>query len=205
MVLRDGKTLIGYLRSVDQFGSLDLSCPAPKDLSMHSIQCYQAILWLRQELFLVVSPPAPLPHPANLLLQDTVERIHVGTQFGDIPRGIYLVRGENVALCGEIVSLWVPPPPLGNINFTSVGNYISKTQKLFSKLREVIFKLKNGLMGGLKNSFWNLKVTFCISEVPGLSLPHPLPFCPSSLLLPHPLPFIGPSAGSSTASTESSH
>ena len=43
--------------------------------------------------------------PANLLLQDTVERIHVGKQFGDIPRGIYLVRGENVALCGEIVSV----------------------------------------------------------------------------------------------------
>ena len=45
----------------------------------------------------------PLP-AANLLLQHTVERIHVGKQFGDIPRGIYLVRGENVALCGEIVS-----------------------------------------------------------------------------------------------------
>ncbi|CAI8011618.1 U6 snRNA-associated Sm-like protein LSm1 [Geodia barretti] len=58
VVLRDGRTLIGYLRSVDQF--------------------------------------------ANLLMQHTVERIHVGKQFGDIPRGIYLIRGENVALCGEI-------------------------------------------------------------------------------------------------------
>ena len=44
------------------------------------------------------------PSAANLLLQDTVERIHVGKQYGDIPRGIYLVRGENIALCGEIVS-----------------------------------------------------------------------------------------------------
>ena len=42
-------------------------------------------------------------HTANLLLQDTIERIHVGKQYGDIPRGIYLVRGENMALCGEIV------------------------------------------------------------------------------------------------------
>ncbi len=40
----------------------------------------------------------------NLLLQGTIERIHVGNEYGDIPRGIYLVRGENVALCGEIVS-----------------------------------------------------------------------------------------------------
>lgn len=55
-----------------------------------------------------LSPPSSFscsPSAANLLLQDTVERIHVGRQYGDIPRGIYLVRGENVALCGEIVSL----------------------------------------------------------------------------------------------------
>lgn len=40
----------------------------------------------------------------NLLLQGTIERIYIGSEYGDIPRGIYLVRGENVALCGEIVS-----------------------------------------------------------------------------------------------------
>lgn len=42
--------------------------------------------------------------PANLLLQDTIERIHVGGKYGDIPRGIFLVRGENMVLVGEIVS-----------------------------------------------------------------------------------------------------
>jgi U6 snRNA-associated Sm-like protein LSm1 len=26
----------------------------------------------------------------------------VGNQYGDIPRGIFLVRGENMVLCGEI-------------------------------------------------------------------------------------------------------
>lgn len=61
VLLRDGRTLIGYLRSVDQY--------------------------------------------ANLLLQQTVERIHVGKKFGDIPRGVFLVRGENVVLLGEIVSI----------------------------------------------------------------------------------------------------
>merc|ERR1712113_1370507 len=54
VLLRDGRTLIGALRSVDQF--------------------------------------------ANLVLQDCIERIHVGKQFGDIPRGIFVVRGENVVL-----------------------------------------------------------------------------------------------------------
>lgn len=60
VLLRDGRTLIGYLRSVDQF--------------------------------------------ANLVLHRTIERIHVGQEYGDIPRGVFIVRGENVVLLGEIVS-----------------------------------------------------------------------------------------------------
>lgn len=59
VLLRDGRTLIGYLRSVDQF--------------------------------------------ANLVLHRTIERIHVGNEYGDIPRGIFIIRGENVVLLGEIV------------------------------------------------------------------------------------------------------
>ncbi|CAO3608323.1 unnamed protein product [Mucor fragilis] len=59
VVLRDGRKLIGTLRSFDQF--------------------------------------------ANLVLQDTIERIYVGNCYGDIPRGIFLIRGENVVLLGEIV------------------------------------------------------------------------------------------------------
>ncbi|KAL0270371.1 UNVERIFIED_CONTAM: hypothetical protein PYX00_007803 [Menopon gallinae] len=58
VLLRDGRTLIGYLRSVDQF--------------------------------------------ANLVLHRTIERIHVGKEYGDISRGIFIVRGENVVLLGEI-------------------------------------------------------------------------------------------------------
>ena len=61
VLLRDGRTLIGYLRSVDQF--------------------------------------------ANLVLHRTIERIHVGNEYGDIPRGVFIIRGENVVLLGEIVSL----------------------------------------------------------------------------------------------------
>ncbi|KAK1139648.1 hypothetical protein N8T08_000585 [Aspergillus melleus] len=58
LVLRDGRKLIGVLRSWDQF--------------------------------------------ANLVLQDTVERMYAGNLYADIPRGIFLVRGENVLLLGEI-------------------------------------------------------------------------------------------------------
>ncbi|KAI9010371.1 hypothetical protein CLU79DRAFT_710599 [Phycomyces nitens] len=58
VVLRDGRKLIGTLRSFDQY--------------------------------------------ANLVLQDTIERIYVGNCFGDIPRGIFIIRGENVVLLGEL-------------------------------------------------------------------------------------------------------
>ena len=40
---------------------------------------------------------------ANLMLQDTVERIYTKDVYADIQRGIYIVRGENVLLLGEIV------------------------------------------------------------------------------------------------------
>ena len=40
---------------------------------------------------------------ANLVLQDTIERIYAGKLYADIPRGIFIVRGENVLLLGEIV------------------------------------------------------------------------------------------------------
>ncbi|KAJ3154529.1 hypothetical protein HDU86_004658 [Geranomyces michiganensis] len=58
VILRDGRKLIGWLRSYDQF--------------------------------------------ANLVLQDTVERTYVAGQYGDVYRGIFVIRGENVVLLGEI-------------------------------------------------------------------------------------------------------
>uniref|UniRef100_A0A9L0T540 Steroidogenic acute regulatory protein n=1 Tax=Equus caballus TaxID=9796 RepID=A0A9L0T540_HORSE len=50
----------------------------------------------------VVNTDFTLRLPANLVLHQTVERIHVGKKYGDIPRGIFVVRGENVVLLGEI-------------------------------------------------------------------------------------------------------
>ncbi|KAJ3199913.1 SM-like, degradation of cytoplasmic mRNAs and positively regulates transcription initiation [Dinochytrium kinnereticum] len=39
---------------------------------------------------------------ANLALQDTIERTHVGDCYGDEYRGLFVVRGENVVLLGEV-------------------------------------------------------------------------------------------------------
>lgn len=46
---------------------------------------------------------------ANLVLQDTVERVYAegAKKYATIPRGLYLVRGENVLLLGEIVRFGV--------------------------------------------------------------------------------------------------
>lgn len=37
------------------------------------------------------------------MLQDTIERLFVQNLYADIERGLFLVRGENVSLLGEIV------------------------------------------------------------------------------------------------------
>lgn len=42
------------------------------------------------------------------MLQDTVERLFVQNLYADIERGLFLVRGENVSLLGEIVGLSTP-------------------------------------------------------------------------------------------------
>ena len=50
---------------------------------------------------------------ANLVLHQTIERIHVGQSYGDIPRGVFVVRGENVVLLGEIDQEKTEPGALG--------------------------------------------------------------------------------------------
>jgi hypothetical protein len=40
---------------------------------------------------------------ANLVLEDTYERIYHGNTFAQDWRGLFLIRGENVVLLGEIV------------------------------------------------------------------------------------------------------
>jgi len=79
VALRDGRKIIGVLRSWDQFGTI---------LSHHG--------WKSTVL---------KQHQGNLVLQNSVERTFAGKKYADMERGIYLVRGENVLLMGEIVSI----------------------------------------------------------------------------------------------------
>ncbi len=74
-MLRDGRTLIAYLRSLDQFGMWNLN----------SID-------LLKKIFIL----------GNLVLHQAFERICVGRQYADIPRGLFVIRGENVLFIGEL-------------------------------------------------------------------------------------------------------
>ncbi|XP_027335381.1 sm-like protein LSM1B [Abrus precatorius] len=58
VLLRDGRKLLGLLRSFDQF--------------------------------------------ANVVLEGACERVIVGDLYCDIPLGLYVIRGENVVLIGEL-------------------------------------------------------------------------------------------------------
>ncbi|KAL5572330.1 hypothetical protein UlMin_021927 [Ulmus minor] len=58
VLLRDGRKLMGLLRSFDQF--------------------------------------------ANVILEGACERVIVGHLYCDIPLGLYVIRGENVVLIGEL-------------------------------------------------------------------------------------------------------
>ena len=59
---------------------------------------------------------------ANFVLEHTCERRYVGNRFGDIPLGLYLIRGENVVLLGELVRHQphaFPPAPVPCVSCVS--------------------------------------------------------------------------------------
>ena len=50
---------------------------------------------------------------ANLVLEDTVERIYHENAFAENFHGLFLIRGENVVLLGEIVCSSLPTSSRG--------------------------------------------------------------------------------------------
>lgn len=43
---------------------------------------------------------------ANAVLEEAYERVIVGDLYCDIPLGLYIIRGENVVLIGELVNFY---------------------------------------------------------------------------------------------------
>lgn len=88
--LRDGRKIIGILRSFDQF--------------------------------------------ANLVLEHAVERIIVGNLYSDIPLGIYLLRGENLVLMGQVDPEKEVPPGLTRVSEAAIRQAI-RTEKEEARLK----------------------------------------------------------------------
>ncbi|GFR42921.1 hypothetical protein Agub_g3922 [Astrephomene gubernaculifera] len=93
IVLRDGRKLLGVLRSFDQF--------------------------------------------ANLVVEGAVERIIVGDQYGDIPLGLQVIRGENVVLMGRVEEGKDAPDGLTKVSPAAIKEAL-KGEKELNKLKSTI-------------------------------------------------------------------
>jgi len=60
---------------------------------------------------------------ANLVLEDTVERIYHGDVFAENWHGLFLIRGENVVLLGEIDLDLEDEVPLRRVEYRTLEPY----------------------------------------------------------------------------------
>ncbi|EIE22514.1 hypothetical protein COCSUDRAFT_83471 [Coccomyxa subellipsoidea C-169] len=91
--LRDGRKIVGILRSFDQF--------------------------------------------ANLVLEGAVERIIVGILYAEDPLGLYVVRGENVVLLGDIDASHDPPAILQKVSLAEIRQ-IQRDEKEQEKIKKTM-------------------------------------------------------------------
>jgi len=60
---------------------------------------------------------------ANLVLEDTVERIYNGNAYAENWHGLFLIRGENVVLLGEIDLDQEDEVPLRQVEYSVLEHY----------------------------------------------------------------------------------
>ena len=83
---------------------------------------------------------------ANLVLEDTVERIYHQDVFAEQWVGLFLIRGENVVLLGEIVSVKKSPPPPPSFHATRIrgrGGPFAVSNHVTASFRILIEKTKS--------------------------------------------------------------
>ncbi|KAG6381209.1 Sm-like ribonucleoprotein [Boletus reticuloceps] len=97
VILRDGRKLHGVLRSYDQFGGSTTMARFVADAQRFGI--------------------------ANLVLEDTVERLYHGNAFAEHWHGLFLIRGENVVLLGEIDLDQEDDVPLRQVDYQFLDPY----------------------------------------------------------------------------------
>ncbi|KAF8626543.1 hypothetical protein AX15_004845 [Amanita polypyramis BW_CC] len=74
---------------------------------------------------------------ANLVLEDTYERIYHGNTFAQDWRGLFLIRGENVVLLGEIDLDTEDDVPLQQVDYHTLEPYC-KTEAEKKRYRDEV-------------------------------------------------------------------
>jgi small nuclear ribonucleoprotein (snRNP)-like protein len=95
VLLRDGRKLLGLLRSFDQFGNYQFYLHSSLWRFYYSLYCYFCLILTDNLMW--------SPFTANVVLEGACERVIVGDLYCDVPLGLYVIRGENVVLIGELV------------------------------------------------------------------------------------------------------
>ena len=99
------------------------------------------------------------------MLQDAIERIFVGDIYGDIYAGIYVIRGENVVLLGEIV----PYPAQGGEAYSRI--WTKKMRNYHNvECREQKPKKPSMQKSNFENEKNGLKTEFSVAWYPPPSL-----------------------------------
>ncbi|KAF7784348.1 hypothetical protein Agabi119p4_513 [Agaricus bisporus var. burnettii] len=78
---------------------------------------------------------------ANLVLEDTVERIHHGDTFAENWHGLFLIRGENVVLLGEIDLDKEDEVPLQQVDYRLLEPYVKQDVELKKQRDELKAKI----------------------------------------------------------------
>ncbi|CRK20642.1 hypothetical protein BN1708_012910 [Verticillium longisporum] len=116
VALRDGRKLIGVLRSWDQFANLVLQNTVERVFAPH---------------------PAPPRSDAAAATTPSPDQQPRGGLYADIKRGVFLVRGENVLLLGEIdLDKDDDPPPGYELGEPEVVHRLAEARKEADKGKE---------------------------------------------------------------------
>lgn len=116
VALRDGRKFIGVLRSWDQFANL--------------------VLQQTVERIFIPPPASSSSSPSSASKSPEVKQPGL---YADIPRGVFLVRGENVLLLGEIdLDKDDDPPPGYERVEPEVIHRLDKERKVMLKAKEKV-------------------------------------------------------------------
>jgi len=87
---------------------------------------------------------------ANLVLEDTIERIYHGNAFAESWHGLFLIRGENVVLLGEIDLDQEDDIPLKQVDHDVLEPYHKKDMELKRQREEAKSQILHNQRGFCK-------------------------------------------------------